>query len=417
MIYVRKKRSIEMKEKIWTKDFIFVCLSNFFVSLNFYVLATAFPLFVKDILNGNEQQMGLAITIYSLGIVLIRPFSGQWVDRFGSKKMALVGLGIFLIASFSYFGAMGIIIFLVIRFLHGMGYALASTATNTIAASLIPVSRQGEGVGYFSMFMSLAMVIGPACGLFLWKDKNITVLLVAACIISALSLLFALALRKSIPKQNSTALVQNNETTKKKKMQFTDFIELKALPIALLAFLLAFSYSSLSGFLASFAAEIHQTQVASLFFVVFALMIVLFRPLVGKAFDKYKEHYLYYPSILLFGVGLLLLSQSHTGNMVLFSALLMGIGYGALFSCFQTLTVKYAPIHRRGIATATFLLFFDLGYGVGSYVMGLIASIINYSMMYMIAGIITLLSVSLYYLFHHRPQAMQSIQKQNANTI
>lgn len=406
-----------MREKIWTKDFIFVCLSNFFVSLNFYILATAFPLYVKDILHGNEQQMGLAITIYSLGIVLIRPFSGQWVDRFGNKKMALVGLGIFLIASFSYFGAMGIVVFLVIRFLHGMGYALASTATNTIASSLIPISRQGEGVGYFSMFMSLAMVIGPACGLYLWKDKNITVLLLAACIISVLSLLFAFALRVSQPKQNTAVLVQNTEPTPKKKMQFSDFIEIKALPIALLAFLLAFSYSSLSGFLASFTAEINQTQVASLFFVVFALMIVLFRPIVGKAFDKYKEHYLYYPAILLFGVGLILLSQSHSGKMVLLSALLMGIGYGALFSCFQALTVKLSPIHRRGIATATFLLFFDIGYGAGSYFMGLIASIVSYSVMYETAGIITLLSVSLYYLFHHRPQSRKHIQNQDQHAI
>ncbi len=406
-----------MREKIWTKDFIFVCLSNFFVALNFYILATAFPLYVKDILNGNEQQMGLAITIYSLGIVLIRPFSGQWVDRFGSKKMALVGLAIFLIASISYFGTVGIVFFLVIRFLHGMGYALASTATNTIAASLIPITRQGEGVGYFSMFMSLAMVIGPACGLFLWKDKNITVLLLAALIISALSFLFAIALRVSQQKQNTTQLIQNTEQLKKKRMHLSDFIEPKALPISILAFLLAFSYSSLSGFLASFTAEINQTQIASLFFVVFALMIVLFRPIVGKAFDKYKEHYLYYPSIFLFGIGLLMLSQAHSGKMVLFSALVMGIGYGALFSCFQALTVKLSPIHRRGIATATFLLFFDLGYGVGSYFMGLIASIINYSMMYMVAGIITLLSVSLYYLFHHRPQAKRSIQNQKANII
>ncbi|MDN4492689.1 MFS transporter [Ureibacillus aquaedulcis] len=405
-----------MREKIWTKDFIFVCLSNFFVSLNFYILATAFPLYVKDILNGNAQQMGLAITIYSLGIVLIRPFSGQWVDRFGNKKMALVGLGIFLIASISYFGAMGIVLFLVIRFIHGMGYALASTATNTIASSLIPISRQGEGVGYFSMFMSLAMVIGPAFGLFLWQDKNITVLLLSACIISILSLLFAIALKASQQKQNTAEIVRTTKPTKK-KMHFSDFIELKALPIALLAFLLAFSYSSLSGFLASFTAEINQTQVASLFFVVFALMIVVFRPIVGKAFDKYKEHYLYYPSILLFGVGLLTLSQSHSGKMVLFSALLMGIGYGALFSCFQALTVKLSPIHRRGIATATFLLFFDLGYGVGSYFMGLIASFINYSTMYAIAGIITFMSVVLYYLFHHRPQAKQSIQKQDQHAI
>jgi MFS family permease len=408
-----EERRDGMRERIWTKDFIFVCLSNFFVSLNFYILATAFPLYVKDILNGNEQQMGLAITIYSIGIVLIRPFSGQWVDRFGKKKMAVVGLVIFLIASISYFGAMGIILFLVIRFLHGMSYAVASTATNTIASSLIPISRQGEGVGYFSMFMSLAMVIGPACGLFLWKDKNITVLILAGCIISALSLLFVIAMRVTQQKQNSTRLVQNTEPPKKRRMHWSDFIELKALPISLLAFLLAFSYSSLSGFLASFTAEINQTQVASLFFVVFAMMIVLFRPIVGKVFDKYKEHYLYYPAILMFAVGLLMLSQAHSGKMVLFSGLIMGIGYGALFSCFQALTVKLSPIHRRGIATATFLLFFDSGYGLGSYSMGLIASIVNYSMMYAVAGIITLLSVILYYLFHHRPQAKQSIQSQD----
>ncbi len=414
-----EERRDGMRERIWTKDFIFVCLSNFFVALNFYILATAFPLYVKDILNGNTQQMGLAITIYSIGIVLIRPFSGQWVDRFGKKKMAVVGLVIFLIASFSYFGAMGIILFLVIRFLHGMSYAVASTATNTIASSLIPISRQGEGVGYFSMFTSLAMVIGPACGLFLWKDKNITVLLLAGGIISALSLLFAIAMRVTQQKQNSTELVQNTEPTKKKRIHWSDFIELKALPISLLAFLLAFSYSSLSGFLASFTAEINQTQVASLFFVVFAMMIVLFRPIVGKIFDKYKEHYLYYPAILMFAVGLLMLSQAHSGKMVLFSGLIMGIGYGALFSCFQALTVKLSPIHRRGIATATFLLFFDSGYGLGSYFMGLIASFVNYSMMYAVAGIITLLSVILYYLFHHRPQAKQSIQNQdqNANII
>jgi MFS family permease len=414
-----EERGDGMRDRIWTKDFIFVCLSNFFVSLNFYILATAFPLYVKDILNGNEQQMGLAITIYSVGIILIRPFSGQWVDRFGKKKMAVVGLVIFLIASISYFGAMGIILFLVIRFLHGMSYAVASTATNTIASSLIPISRQGEGVGYFSMFTSLAMVIGPACGLFLWKDKNITVLLFAGCIISVLSLLFAIAMRVTQQKQNSIKWVQNTEPTKKKRMHWSDFIELKALPISLLAFLLAFSYSSLSGFLASFTAEINQTQVASLFFVVFAMMIVLFRPIVGKIFDKYNEHYLYYPAILMFAVGLLMLSQAHSGKMVLFSGLIMGIGYGALFSCFQALTVKLSPIHRRGIAMATFLLLFDSGYGLGSYFMGLIASFVNYSMMYAVAGIITLLSVILYYLFHHRPQAKQSIQnqEQKANII
>lgn len=370
---------------------------------------------MKDSLGGNEQQMGLVITIYVIGIVLIRPFSGQWVDRFGEKKMALIGMAIFLIASICYFGTTGIFLFLVIRFIHGMSYAIASTAANTIAASLVPHSRQGEGMGYFSMFMSLSMVIGPACGLFLWKDKNITVLLLAVCIIAALSLLFTAGIRTPQQKQNKTELVLNREPMERKGMHWSDFIETKALPISFVGFILAFSYSSLAGFLASFTAEIHQSQVTGTFFVVFALMIVLFRPIVGKVFDTYNEHYLYYPAISLFAVGMLLLSQAHSGIMVLVAAFIMGTGYGALFSCFQALAVKLSPEHRRGSATATFFLFFDSGYGLGSYFMGLTASFLDYHMMYIVAGLIPVLSAGFYYLFHHRPQAKLAIQNQKAN--
>lgn len=120
--------------------------------------------------------------------------------------MAVIGLTIFLIACIGYFGSNGIVLFLVIRFLHGMSYAVASTATSTIASTLIPYSRQGEGIGYFSMFMSIAMVIGPALGLFLWKDENINVLLLGVCVIAALSLLFTLGVR--MPKEDKANVIE-----------------------------------------------------------------------------------------------------------------------------------------------------------------------------------------------------------------
>ncbi|MDQ8735029.1 MFS transporter [Paenibacillus sp. LHD-38] len=384
--------------------------------LTFHILATAFPLYVKDSLNGNQQQMGLVITIYVLGSVLIRPFSGQWVDRFGKKKMAVIGLVIFLIACICYFGSKGIFLFLVIRLIHGMSYAVASTATSTVASALVPDSRQGEGMGYFSMFMSIAMVVGPALGLFLWKDKNINVLLLAVCAIAALSLLFTMVMRMPQEKRDTAEPVLIAAPIKRKRgISWSDFIEPKALPISLVGFFLAFSYSSLSGFISSFTAEIHLSHVTGYFFVTFAIMIVLFRPMIGKVFDKYKEHYLYYPGILLFAIGMLLLSQAHSGTMVLASGVIMGIGYGALLPCFQTLALKLAPEHRRGSAAGTFFLLFDLGYGLGSYFMGLIASFTDYRMMYVVAGLITLLSVAAYYLLHHRPRAKLPIQNHKAN--
>ncbi|MCM3631259.1 MFS transporter [Paenibacillus glycanilyticus] len=392
--------------------------------LTFYVLTTAFPLYVRDSLHGNQQQMGLVITIYVLGGVLIRPLSGQWVDRFGKRKMAIIGMVIFLLACLSYFGTKGIILFLIVRFVHGMSYAIASTAMSTVAATIVPTSREGEGMGYYTMFMSISMVVGPALGLFLWQDKNIHVLLLAICIIAALSLAFAVGLRMpkdkgmeplaEVQEADSEAAPVASEPAKK-GWRLSHFVEPAALPISLVGFILSFAYSSLSSFMASFTDEIHQSQVTGTFFMVFAVMIVAFRPVIGKVFDRYKEHYLYYPGIGLFAVGMFLLSQSHSAAMVLFSGVIMGIGYGALLPCFQTLAIKLSPEHRRGSANGTFFLLFDLGYGLGSYFMGMIASISDYRMMYLAAGIIALICAGGYYMLHHRPRRREASYPQKAN--
>jgi MFS family permease len=261
------------------------------------------------------------------------------------------------------------------------------------------------------MFMSIAMAIGPALGLVLWQDHNINVLLTGVCVIAAASLAFALFFR--LPEQKKEGLAQpvvpqQEEPAGGRKQGWRNFIEPKAVPISLVGFILSFAYSSLSGFFASFAEEIHQTHITALFFVVFAVMIVVSRPIVGKVFDNYKEHYLYYPGIALFVVGMLVLSAAHSSTMVLLAGVVIGVGYGALLPCFQTLAIKLSPAHRRGSATGTFFLLFDLGYGFGSYFMGMIASFTDYRVMYGGAGVVALLSAVSYYILHHRRQAKRS---------
>lgn len=413
-------RNVVIKDKIWTRDFVVVCLSSFFMFLTFYILATAFPLYVKDIMHGNQQQMGLAITIYVVGGVLGRPLSGMWADRFGKKRMTLIGLAVFLAACIAYFGAKGMALFLAVRLVHGMSYAVASTASSAAATSLIPRSRQGEGVGYFSMFMSIAMAVGPALGLWLWKDKNVDVLLLAVCVIAALSLAFGVGMRVPGAKPELARAAASEPAAdagaKSGRLRWSDVIEPKALPISIVGFVVSFAYSSLSGFFAAFTEEIHQTHVTALFFVVFAVMIVASRPVIGRVFDRYKEHYLYYPGIALFAIGMIVLGQAHSAFAVLLTGAAMGIGYGALLPCFQTLAIKLAPEHRRGSATGTFFLMFDLGYGIGSYFMGMIASVSDYRMMYAGAGSIALVSVLFYVLLHHRRRTALPAPEAQAKT-
>lgn len=184
--------------KIWTKSFIAICLSSFFMYITVYLLNTTFPTFIKEALHGNQQQMGLVITLWSVGVVAFRLFSGRWVERFGMKLIAIYSLILFLLAVSIYLSAYSFLFLLIIRMLHGGSFAVAATATSALAADLIPESRKGEGIGYFTMFMSIAMVIGPAMGAFLISvDWGNDALFIASFILSGLALISLLFVRHS----------------------------------------------------------------------------------------------------------------------------------------------------------------------------------------------------------------------------
>ncbi|MEK3724353.1 MFS transporter [Paenibacillus sp. FSL H8-0034] len=384
--------------RIWTKDFMVICISSFFIFLNFYMLAAALPLFVKEVLNGSKQQMGLVITLWSLGCVLMRLFSGRWVDRFGMKKLSVISLSVFVTASFVYFGVSGILLLLVIRAIHGGSFGVAATSTSALATDIIPESRKGEGIGYFSMFMSIAMVVGPALGIMLWNQfDSEAVLFTISAGISCLALIFTMLVKKDTKRQSIPQAAE--------KMSWRNLIEKKALPIAFSGMVLAFSYSSLTSFITAYSIELHQDNAAGLFFIVFAVMIIISRPLVGKIFDRYGGNYLTYPGVLCFAIGMLILSQADSSFVLLLAGAIIGLGHGALVPSFQTLAIQSVSSERRGAATATFFLLFDFGYGLGSFILGLIAGAANYRIMFLVACVVVLLSAFIYYFMVHRRTA------------
>ena len=53
-----------------------------------------------------------------------------------------------------------------LRFLHGAIFGVTSTAAAAVAALVLPLSRKGEGIGYFALSTNLAMVVGPSLDFF-----------------------------------------------------------------------------------------------------------------------------------------------------------------------------------------------------------------------------------------------------------
>src|SRR5579875_2068683 len=89
------------KEKIWTKDFVLICLANFFIFLGFQMTLPTIPLFVEH-LGGNDQLIGFVIGIFTFSALLLRPFAGHALESKGRRFVYLIGLAVFVVSVGSF---------------------------------------------------------------------------------------------------------------------------------------------------------------------------------------------------------------------------------------------------------------------------------------------------------------------------
>ncbi|MDL2029593.1 MULTISPECIES: MFS transporter [Bacillus] len=372
---------------IWTKDFIMVLLVNLFVFVFFYTFLTVLPIYTLQELGGTESQGGLLISLFLLSAIITRPFSGAIVERFGKKRMAIVSMALFALSSFLYMPIHNFSLLLGLRFFQGIWFSILTTVTGAIAADIIPAKRRGEGLGYFAMSMNLAMAIGPFLGLNLMRVVSFPVFFTAFALFMVAGLLVSFLIKVPQSKDSGTTVF---------RFAFSDMFEKGALKIATVGLFISFCYSTVTSYLSVFAKSVDLSDISGYFFVCFAVTMMIARPFTGKLFDKVGPGIVIYPSILIFSVGLCMLSFTHSGLMLLLSGAVIGLGYGSIVPCMQTLAIQKSPAHRSGFATATFFTFFDSGIAVGSYVFGLFVASAGFSAIYLTAGLFVLIALLLY---------------------
>ncbi len=390
---------MEQKAKLWTKDFVMVSVSNFLLFISFYMLMVTLAVYSINKFHASQSEAGLASSIFVLGAVLVRPIAGKMIGTIGKKKLLLIGLVLFLVLMLLYFPVNSLSLLLLIRFIHGFSFGIATTATGTIAANIIPAVRRGEGMGYFATSTNLAMAIGPFLGLVIAQHFSDAVIFVVTTILSVVAVVVTVFIR--IPNvEIVTSKPEGNS-----RFHLSDYFEKSTIPIAILVAIFGFAYSSILSFLSSYAAEIDLVDAASFFFVMYAVFLLMSRPFTGKLFDLKGENKVIYPSILLFGAGLLLLSQAQHGFTLLLAGAVIGVGFGTFQSSAQAIAVNEASSHRIGLATSTFFVFYDFGIGVGPFLLGFILPFVGFRGLYVGMAIIVFLGILIYYVVHGKKAA------------
>ncbi|WP_106498379.1 MFS transporter [Lentibacillus sp. Marseille-P4043] len=388
----------QAKSKLWTKDFIIVSSANFFLYLVFYLLLVTMAVYAVEEFNVSESQAGLVTGIFIIGTLIGRLFIGRMITSVGNKKMLYFGLIFFILTSLLYFINGGITFLLITRLLHGIALGMASTATGTIIAEVIPEERKGEGIGFYSMSITLATAIGPFIGLYMSQQTSYQAIFIFCLALGIIS--FIISIFAKIPVMEKPA-----KSDKPNKLKLSDFIEPKALPIAIVVLIISLGYSSVLSFINFYAIEIDLVDVASLFFVVYAVAILVSRPFTGRLMDMKGANSVMYPAFVLFTAGLLLLSTAENSIVLLLAGVLIGFGFGNMQSTTQAIAVKVTPPQRIGLATSTYYIALDAGLGFGPYVLGFIIPLTGYRNLYIIMGVVVLVTTILYYFMHGKKES------------
>jgi MFS family permease len=159
-------------DKLWNRNYCKVMAANFTLFFAFYVLTPLLPLYLSEHFGATKDVIGLVLSGYTITALLFRPFSGYVVDSFPRKTVLMVAFGGFAIFFAGYLAASTLLMFTIVRTMHGGPFGALTVANSTVAIDVLPSSRRTEGIGYYGLSNNLAMAIAPTIGIFIYQLTN-----------------------------------------------------------------------------------------------------------------------------------------------------------------------------------------------------------------------------------------------------
>lgn len=377
------------KEKLWNAEYLKTWLANFSIYFSFMLVTPLLPLYLSETFGADKHTIGLVLSGYALTALLIRPFSGYFVDSFDRKKVLLLCMFLFFLFFAGYMVAGSLLLFAIIRTLHGAPFGATTVANSTVAIDVLYPSRRAEGIGYYGLSNNIATAISPSVALWIYD----------AChnydIIFSLSLLFA-GLGFAI---NSTLQLKKRELVKKaNKISLDRFFLVRAWREAVAMICFAFGYGVISTYIAIYGKErLGITGGTGVFFLLLSVGLILSRLIGSRTLRKGMLIWNASLGLLISLCGYFLFAGVHNYFGYYGAALIIGLGNGHMFPAFQTMFINLAPHTQRGTANSSLLISWDVGVGLGIMIGGMLVEYFGYFSAFWTAGFVNAAGVIFFF--------------------
>lgn len=375
-------------EKLWNGNYTRVWTANFLLYFSFMLLTPLFPLYLSETFDADKQMIGIVLSGYTLTALLVRPFSGYLVDSFPRRTVLLTSFFVFFLLFIGYPLAGSLLLFTIIRTLHGAPFGMATVSNSTVAIDVLPSSRRAEGIGYYGLSNNLATAISPTIALLIYGMTNsYTLLFIVAIVVSGLAFFC-----------NYTLKLKTRPQTQRPPLSLDRFLLLKAWRQGLSIMCFSFSYGIISTYIAIYGKEeLGITGGTGLFFLLLSSGLIISRLMGSRTLRQGKIVGNASTGVIISLLGYLIFAALHNRLGYYGAALVIGLGNGLMFPAFQTMFLNLAPNEQRGTANSTLFVSWDTGVGLGVLLGGMVAEHFGFHAAFWVMWIANALGVVNYF--------------------
>ncbi len=347
-------------QKIYTKQFVFICLSSLFFSASYNMLIPELPSYLSNL--GGAEYKGLIIALFTLTAGLSRPFSGKLTDTIGRKPVLIIGAVVCVVSGLFYPILTSVSGFLFLRLIHGFSTGFSPTAIAAYVSDIIPKNKLGEAMGIQGLCFSTGLALGPALGSYIKLYGDYNLLFYSSSFMAVISILLVIRVKET---------VQNRQqfNMQSLKISKSDILAKEALPAAFITFISYLGFGVILTLIPDWSDHLGIINKGT-FFIAFTIASIFVRIMAGKISDNYGRIIVLKIGLLVLITALFLLGFLVSKNGLLIGAVVYGLAMGMLSPTINAWTIDLSNPLTKGKSIATMYIALEAGIGLGALFSG-----------------------------------------------
>jgi MFS family permease len=354
------------QKSLFDLQFTLLCVSSLLFFASFNMIVPDLYDYIEAM--GGGELKGLIIALFTVTAGFSRPFSGKLADTVGRVPVMIFGVAVCVLLGVLYPVVSTVWALLLLRLLHGFSTGFKPTGTSAFIADIVPANRRGEAMGFFGVFGSTGMAIGPAIGPRITAAFSLDIMFYVSAFVAFLSIAILFGMKETL---------SNKQKFKWSllKIKKDEILEPRVFNPSITLLLTSFTFGAAITLAPDMAIQMGFSQEEKgIFFTVFVVCSLLVRIVAGKVSDRYGRVIVLKWAIVFIIAANISMALTHSQEMLIISAAIFGFAIGMNSPTIYAWTIDLSLDKARGKGIATMYIALEIGIGLGAFVAGFIYS-------------------------------------------